>query len=126
MDLFIDENIEAPEDISAFAVVIASHGAWEPLEIRTKRPTADAIAAVLDVNGSDAHSIAIRVMDTASEAGLADGLVALEELAVETATKRQIGGVSGMPRLAKFTLAIDILRNLRILQGSQYVDMISV
>ncbi|WP_420626554.1 hypothetical protein [Candidatus Poriferisodalis sp.] len=69
MDLFSDEDIKAPRELSAFALVIASDGAREALEIRAKRPTADAIAAVLD---SDAHTITSRVMDTARETGLDD------------------------------------------------------
>ena len=57
MDMCSDDDIEAPQDISALAVAIASDGTWEALEIRTKQPTADAIAAVLDADDSDVHSI---------------------------------------------------------------------
>lgn len=72
MDMFGDDDIEVPGSLSAFTVVIASDGAWEALEIHTKRPIADAIASVLDIDHSDAHSITTKVMDTARETGLAD------------------------------------------------------
>ena len=72
MDMFSDDDIEAPQDISAFAVAIASDGTWEALEIRTKQPTADAIAAVLDADDSDVHSITTKVMGAARDAGLSD------------------------------------------------------
>ena len=72
MDIFTDDDIDAPAGLSAFAVVIASDGAWEPIAARHKRPIGEAIAAVLDIDDSDAHSIAAKVMGTARTIGLND------------------------------------------------------
>lgn len=72
MDVLTDDDIAAPANLSAFAVVVASDGAWEPIASKAKRPAADAIAAVLDLDDSDAHAIAVRVLDAARAAGLHD------------------------------------------------------
>ena len=72
MDVFTDDDIEALTDLNAFAVLVASDGAWEPIASDSKHPVGEAIAAVLDANDSDAHSIATRVMTTARTIGLND------------------------------------------------------
>lgn len=72
MDIFTDADIETPADLTAFAVLVASDGVWEPIASDAKRPIADAFAAVLDVDDTDAHCIADRVMDTARAIGLSD------------------------------------------------------
>ena len=72
MDIVTDDDIDAPTELNAFVVLVASDGAWEPIAARTKRPIGEAIAAVLDVDDSDAHSIAARVMDSARNIGLSD------------------------------------------------------
>lgn len=72
MDVFTDNDIEAPVDLDAFAILVASDGAWEPIASKAKRPAAEAIAAVLDVGDSDAHAIATRVMNAARRLGLSD------------------------------------------------------
>ena len=72
MDVFTDDDIDAPTDLEAFAVLVASDGAWEPIAARSKRPVGEAISSVIDVGDSDAHSIATRVMDAARTIGLSD------------------------------------------------------
>ena len=72
MDIFTDDDIDAPTELDAFTVVVASDGAWEPIASKAKRPAAEAVAAVLDVGDSDAHSIATRVLGSARSIGLTD------------------------------------------------------
>lgn len=72
MDVFTDTEIEAPTSLSAFAVLVASDGASEPIAIDSKRPIAHAIAAIPDFDDGDAHSITTRVTDTARTIGLND------------------------------------------------------
>lgn len=72
MDVLTDDDIEAPLDLTAFSILVASDGAWEPIASKAKRPAADAIAAVLNPTDSDAHTIAGRVLDAARNAGLTD------------------------------------------------------
>ncbi len=72
MDVFTDDDMDAPTDLNAFVVLVASDGVWEPIATHAKRPVAEAIASVLDVDDSDAHTITTRIMDAAREAGLND------------------------------------------------------
>ena len=72
MDVFTDNDIETPTDLDVFAVLAASDGVWEPIASKAKRPAADAIAAILKPDDSDAHTIATRVMHTARSIGLND------------------------------------------------------
>ena len=72
MDIFTDADIEVPASLSAFAVLVASDGGWEPVASDSKRPVGEAIAAVLEVANSDAHSIATRVTGAARDIGLND------------------------------------------------------
>ena len=72
MDIFIDADIEVPASLSAFAMLVVSDGVWEPIASDSKRPVGEAIAAVLDVDDSDAHSITTRVTGAARDIGLND------------------------------------------------------
>ena len=72
MDIFTDADIDVPAELTGFAVVIASDGAWEPLTSDLKRPVAHAIAAAVHSDDNDARVIADRVLDAALEIGLDD------------------------------------------------------
>ena len=72
MDIFTDADIEVPASLSAFVVLVVFDGVWEPIASDSKRPVGEAIAAVLEVDDSDAHSIATRVTGAARDIGLSD------------------------------------------------------
>lgn len=72
MDIFTDADIDVPTDLTGYATVIASDGAWEPLTSDAARPVAHAIAAAVHADDDDARIIADRIMDAALKIGLAD------------------------------------------------------
>lgn len=72
MDIFTDVDISASVDLDAFAILLASDGAWEPIASHCKHPIGDAIASVLDIKDSGAHSIAARILGSARSIGLTD------------------------------------------------------
>ena len=61
MDIFTDDDVNAPTDLDAFALLVASDGAWEPIAAHIKRPI-----------GTDAQTNAERIMQAARRLGLED------------------------------------------------------
>ncbi len=85
MDIFTDADIDVPAELTGYAVVITSDGAWEPLTSDRKRPVAHSIAAAVHADDNDARIIADRVMDAALNTGLADNATVAVAAVVPTA-----------------------------------------
>ncbi|WP_419933250.1 protein phosphatase 2C domain-containing protein [Candidatus Poriferisodalis sp.] len=79
MDVFCDEDIDTPENLTAFAAVVVSDGAWEALirpALEVAAPAsgviADAVASLMHSGTTGAYEIAERIMWAARGFGLDD------------------------------------------------------